>query len=81
MLGAVLLQCSRASYRPYREEFGGATSPSSTGSGGQQARMLDAVEAGVADFVASDGPMVLDIRVSRSVISVPNSRLWFGEDV
>ena len=28
-----------------------------------------------------DGPMVLDIRISRSVVSVPYSRLWFGEDV
>ena len=27
------------------------------------------------------GTMVLDIRVSRSVVSVPYSRLWFGEDV
>jgi acetolactate synthase I/II/III large subunit len=43
--------------------------------------MLDEVKAGVAHFVASDGQMVLDVRVSRSVISVPYSWLWFGEDV
>ena len=48
---------------------------------GQQARTLDDVRAGVDEFMAGDGPMVLDIRVSRSVISVPYSRLWFGEDV
>ena len=42
---------------------------------------LDEVKAGVDEFMAGDGPMLLDIRVSRSVVSVPYSRLWFGEDV
>ncbi|MGE3913277.1 MAG: thiamine pyrophosphate-binding protein, partial [Chloroflexota bacterium] len=48
---------------------------------GMQARTLDEVQQGIDEFLAGDGPMVLDIRVSRSVISVPYSRLWFGEDV
>lgn len=48
---------------------------------GVQARTLDEVQAGIDEFLAGDGPMVLDIRVSRSVVSVPYSRLWFGEDV
>jgi len=48
---------------------------------GQLARTLDEVKAGVDEFMAGDGPMLLDIRVSRSVVSVPYSRLWFGEDV
>jgi thiamine pyrophosphate-dependent acetolactate synthase large subunit-like protein len=48
---------------------------------GKQARTLDEVQEGIDEFLAGDGPMVLDIRVSRSVISVPYSRLWFGEDV
>src|SRR5579859_4347821 len=48
---------------------------------GQQARTLDAVKKGIDEFLAGDGPMLLDIRVSRSVISVPYSRLWFGVDV
>jgi thiamine pyrophosphate-dependent acetolactate synthase large subunit-like protein len=48
---------------------------------GQQACTLDAVKAGVQEFMAGEGPMLLDIRVSRSVISVPYSRLWFGVDV
>ena len=48
---------------------------------GAQARTLDEVQAGIDEFLAGDGPMVLDIRVSRSVVSVPYSRLWFGEDV
>lgn len=45
-----------------------------------QARTLDEVQAGIDEFLAGDGPMVLDIR-GRSVVSVPYSRLWFGEDV
>ncbi len=53
----------------------------SLGCRGQQARTLDEVRAGLDEFMAGEGPMVLDIRVSRSVISVPYSRLWFGEDV
>jgi thiamine pyrophosphate-dependent acetolactate synthase large subunit-like protein len=48
---------------------------------GRQASTLDAVKAGVEEFLAGEGPMLLDIRVSRSVISVPYSRLWFGVDV
>jgi len=48
---------------------------------GRQVRSLDAVKAGVEEFIAGDGPMLLDIRISRSVISVPYSRLWFGENV
>jgi thiamine pyrophosphate-dependent acetolactate synthase large subunit-like protein len=48
---------------------------------GRQARTLDEVRGGVEEFIGGDGPMLLDIRVSRSVISVPYSRLWFGVDV
>jgi acetolactate synthase I/II/III large subunit len=48
---------------------------------GLQARTLEAVKHGLDEFTAGDGPMLLDIRISRSVISVPYSRLWFGEDV
>jgi thiamine pyrophosphate-dependent acetolactate synthase large subunit-like protein len=48
---------------------------------GQQVCTLDAVKAGVEEFLAGEGPMLLDIRVSRSVISVPYSRLWFGVDI
>lgn len=48
---------------------------------GKMCTTLDEVKAGVDEFMAGDGPMLLDIRVSRSVVSVPYSRLWFGEDV
>ena len=43
--------------------------------------MLDDVRMGVDEFLAGDGPMLLDIRVSRSVISVPYTLLWFGVDI
>jgi thiamine pyrophosphate-dependent acetolactate synthase large subunit-like protein len=48
---------------------------------GKLATTLDDVQAGVDEFLAGDGPMLLDIRVSRNVRSVAYSRLWFGEDV
>jgi len=48
---------------------------------GKLATTLDEVQAGVDEFLAGDGPMLLDIRVSRNVRSVAYSRLWFGEDV
>jgi thiamine pyrophosphate-dependent acetolactate synthase large subunit-like protein len=48
---------------------------------GKLATTLEDVKAGVDEFLAGDGPMVLDIRVSRNVRSVAYSRLWFGEDV
>jgi thiamine pyrophosphate-dependent acetolactate synthase large subunit-like protein len=51
------------------------------GGRGKLATTLEEVEAGVEEFLAGQGPMVLDIRISRSVISVPYSRLWFGQDV
>jgi thiamine pyrophosphate-dependent acetolactate synthase large subunit-like protein len=48
---------------------------------GRQARTMEEVKAGLKEFMAGEGPMLLDIRVSRSVVSVPYSRLWFGVDV
>jgi acetolactate synthase I/II/III large subunit len=48
---------------------------------GRQARTLDEVAAGVDEFLAGEGPMVLDVRISRNVISIPYRRLHFGQDV
>jgi thiamine pyrophosphate-dependent acetolactate synthase large subunit-like protein len=47
----------------------------------RQARTLDDVAAGIDEFTAGDGPMVLDVRISRNVISIPYRRLHFGQDV
>jgi len=48
---------------------------------GRLARTLEDVAAGVDEFLAGDGPMVLDVRVSRNVISIPYRRVHFGQDV
>ncbi|MGZ5170271.1 MAG: thiamine pyrophosphate-binding protein [Burkholderiales bacterium] len=48
---------------------------------GRSARTLDELNAAVDEFLAGDGPMVLDLRISRNVISIPYRRLHFGMDV
>lgn len=48
---------------------------------GRLARTLEEVAAGIEEFLAGDGPMVLDVRVSRNVISIPYRRVHFGQDV
>jgi len=48
---------------------------------GRLARTLDEVGAGIDEFLAGEGPMVLDIRVSRNVVSIPYQRTQFGADV
>jgi acetolactate synthase-1/2/3 large subunit len=48
---------------------------------GRQAKTLDEVAAGIDEFLAGDGPMVLDVRISRNVISIPYRRLHWGQDV
>jgi acetolactate synthase I/II/III large subunit len=48
---------------------------------GKQVKTLDEVAAGIDEFMAGDGPMVLDVRISRNVISIPYRRLHWGQDV
>src|SRR5262249_37688724 len=36
---------------------------------GRVARTLDEVAAGIDEFMAGDGPMVLDVRISRNVVA------------
>lgn len=48
---------------------------------GRQARTLEELAAGIDEFMAGDGPMVLDVRISRNVISIPYRRLHYGQDV
>jgi len=47
---------------------------------GRLAKTLDDIGAGIDEFLAGDGPMVLDIRISRNVTSIPFRRLHFGQD-
>jgi thiamine pyrophosphate-dependent acetolactate synthase large subunit-like protein len=42
---------------------------------------LDDIKPGVEEFLGGDGPMLLDIRVSKTVASVPYRRMHFGEDI
>jgi len=48
---------------------------------GRQVRTLEEMAAGVDEFMAGDGPMVLDVRISRNVISIPYRRVHYGQDV
>jgi thiamine pyrophosphate-dependent acetolactate synthase large subunit-like protein len=47
---------------------------------GRLAKNLDEVAAGVDEFLSGDGPMLLDIRLSRNVVSIPYRRLHHGQD-
>ena len=48
---------------------------------GKTARTLDEVAAGIDEFLAGDGPMVLDMRISRNVLNITYRRMYYGEDV
>jgi acetolactate synthase-1/2/3 large subunit len=48
---------------------------------GKLARSLDEVAAGIDEFLSGKGPMVMDIRISRNVVSIPYQRTQFGADV
>jgi thiamine pyrophosphate-dependent acetolactate synthase large subunit-like protein len=53
----------------------------SLGGGGATVRTADELRAALADFVRVPRPYVIDVRITRSVLSVPYRRLWYGEDV
>ena len=48
---------------------------------GRSARTLDELSTAIDEFLAGDGPMVVDLRISRNVVSIPYRRLHFGMDV
>jgi acetolactate synthase I/II/III large subunit len=50
------------------------------GARGCLARNLGEVEAGLREWVANPGPMVIDARISRSVINIPHRRVLYGKD-
>ena len=50
------------------------------GGRGCLARTIDELRAGVAEFVAKPGPTIIDLRISRSVPSVPYRRIHYGRD-
>jgi thiamine pyrophosphate-dependent acetolactate synthase large subunit-like protein len=48
---------------------------------GRTARTLEELAAGLDEFLAGAGPMVIDLRISRNVTSIPFRRLSLGQDV
>jgi thiamine pyrophosphate-dependent acetolactate synthase large subunit-like protein len=47
---------------------------------GRVARTLEEVAAGIDEFLAGAGPMVLDVRISRNVVAITYRRVHYGED-
>lgn len=47
---------------------------------GQVVRTLDELASGIDAFMAGDGPMVLDVRISRNVVNITYRRMLYGED-
>jgi len=50
------------------------------GGRGSLARTVEDVKKATAEWVARPGPMIIDVRVSRSVITLPYRRIHYGED-
>ncbi|MBI3069118.1 MAG: thiamine pyrophosphate-binding protein, partial [Betaproteobacteria bacterium] len=50
------------------------------GGRGRLARSVDEVRAGAAEWVAKPGPMMIDVRISRSVVTLPYRRVHYGRD-
>jgi thiamine pyrophosphate-dependent acetolactate synthase large subunit-like protein len=48
---------------------------------GRTARTLEEFSSAIDVFLKGNGPMVIDLRISRNVISIPYRRLHFGMDV
>lgn len=51
------------------------------GGNGATVRTSAELSAAVAEYVRSPGPTVIDVRITRNVLSVPYRRLQYGEDV
>ncbi len=50
------------------------------GGRGRIARSLDDVRGAVREWVAKPGPMMIDARISRSVVTLPYRRIHYGRD-
>jgi thiamine pyrophosphate-dependent acetolactate synthase large subunit-like protein len=50
------------------------------GGRGRLARSVDEVRAAVAEWVAKPGPMMIDVRIATSVITLPYRRIHYGLD-
>jgi thiamine pyrophosphate-dependent acetolactate synthase large subunit-like protein len=52
----------------------------SFGGRGCKATTIDKLSSSAKEFVAKPGPMMVDLRISKSVPSVPYRRLHYGRD-
>jgi len=52
----------------------------SMGGRGRMVTSIDELSAAAKEFVAKPGPMMIDVRISRAVPSVPYRRLHYGRD-
>jgi acetolactate synthase I/II/III large subunit len=50
------------------------------GGKGRIARTMDEVRAAAEEWVAKPGPMIIDARISRSVVTLPYRRVHYGKD-
>jgi acetolactate synthase-1/2/3 large subunit len=50
------------------------------GGRGRLARSIEEVRAAVAEWVAKPGPMMIDVRIARSVVPFFNRRVHYGKD-
>jgi thiamine pyrophosphate-dependent acetolactate synthase large subunit-like protein len=50
------------------------------GARGSLARSVEDVRKGVQEWVSKPGPMIIDARISRAVVSIPFRRVLFGQD-
>jgi thiamine pyrophosphate-dependent acetolactate synthase large subunit-like protein len=53
----------------------------SLGGGGATVRTAAQLRAALAEFVADPRPSIVDVRITREVLSVPYRRLQYGDDV
>jgi thiamine pyrophosphate-dependent acetolactate synthase large subunit-like protein len=50
------------------------------GGRGKLVRSVEDLRAATQDFLANPGPMMLDVRISRSVVTLPYRRIHYGRD-
>jgi thiamine pyrophosphate-dependent acetolactate synthase large subunit-like protein len=50
------------------------------GGRGKLARNIEDVRAAAAEWVAKPGPMLIDARIARSVVTLPYRRIHYGRD-
>jgi len=50
------------------------------GGRGRLARSVEEVRAAAAEWVAKPGPMMIDVRIATSVVTLPYRRIHYGKD-